>query len=67
MDRQTADSAGTATAIMSGVKTNYYMVGLDARATSGNCSSAEGKQVETLLDWAQAAGMIMIYFVGFTS
>ncbi|XP_060561805.1 alkaline phosphatase, tissue-nonspecific isozyme-like, partial [Ruditapes philippinarum] len=56
VDRQTADSAGTATAMMSGVKTNYYLVGLDARATSGDCLSAEGKEVETLLDWAQAAG-----------
>ncbi|XP_053379754.1 alkaline phosphatase, tissue-nonspecific isozyme-like [Mercenaria mercenaria] len=56
VDRQTADSAGTATAMLSGVKTNYFIVGLDGRATASDCLSAEGKEVESLVDWAQAAG-----------
>ncbi|XP_053391981.1 alkaline phosphatase, tissue-nonspecific isozyme-like [Mercenaria mercenaria] len=56
VDRQTAGSAGTATAILSGVKTNYFIVGLDGRATASDCLSAEGKEVETLVDWALAAG-----------
>lgn len=56
VDRQTPDSAGTATAMLSGVKTNYFLVGLDARAQAGDCLSAQGKEVNTLLDWAQDAG-----------
>ncbi|XP_060607812.1 alkaline phosphatase-like [Ruditapes philippinarum] len=56
VDRQTADSAGTATAILSGVKTNFFAVGVDARITVSDCISAEGKEVETLIDWAQKAG-----------
>ena len=56
VDRQTPGSAGAGTAILSGVKTNYFIVGLDARSIVSDCLSVNGTEVETLLDWAQAAG-----------
>lgn len=56
MDRQTPDSAGTATAILSGEKTNYMTIGVNAKTTVDNCSSATGNAVTTILDWALEAG-----------
>lgn len=56
VDRQTPDSAGTATAILSGIKTNYYILGLDARATFGVCPNTSEYEVSTILNWAQSAG-----------
>ncbi|KAH3827561.1 hypothetical protein DPMN_129498 [Dreissena polymorpha] len=53
---QTADSAGTATAFLSGVKTNLGLLGMDARAVFHNCSSAPGTEVTSILHWALAAG-----------
>lgn len=52
MDRQIPDSAGTATAILSGKKTNYYMVGMDGTTQRDDCENTAGKQVTTMLDWA---------------
>nr|CAB3221345.1 CiAP endoderm-specific alkaline phosphatase precursor [Phallusia mammillata] len=40
VDRQISDSAATATAMLSGVKANFFTVGLTAAAKLGNCSSA---------------------------
>ncbi|KAL4220999.1 hypothetical protein ACF0H5_019262 [Mactra antiquata] len=56
IDRQTADSAGTATAFLSGVKTNYFVIGLDSRSIALDCESQHGTEVETIADWAAAAG-----------
>ncbi|XP_052791686.1 alkaline phosphatase-like [Mya arenaria] len=56
VDRQTPDSAGTATAILTGVKTNYFLVGLDPRTTALDCESQHGRELETILDWAHDAG-----------
>lgn len=53
MDRQIPDSAGTATAILSGKKTNYYMVGMDGNTQRDEaCADSVGKKVTTILDWA---------------
>ena len=57
MDRQTPDSAGTATAIVSGVKTNYRLLGLNGSAKLGDCEGSAGKQTESMLDWAMAVGV----------
>lgn len=56
-DAQTADSAGTATAYFSGVKTNLGVLGCDARSRRGNCSSmVSGSELTSILDWSLAAG-----------
>ncbi|XP_059488000.1 alkaline phosphatase 4-like isoform X2 [Neocloeon triangulifer] len=57
-DKQVPDSAGTATALFCGVKTNYYTAGVDATATLGICDPVvnEGARVDSMLKWAQDAG-----------
>ena len=54
IDAQTADSAGTATAFLSGVKTRFGYIGLDGRAF--DCASATQSKIETILKWAHYAG-----------
>jgi alkaline phosphatase len=56
VDHQVADSAGTATAFLCGVKANYGTVGLDARAPRGDCNGSKGKNVTCILELAQKAG-----------
>ena len=63
MDKQTSDSAATATALMCGVKTNFGTVGVDASVTRGNCSAVTGHQLTSILHWAQDEGYISIVFV----
>lgn len=56
VDRQVPDSAGTATAIFSGVKTNYEMLGVTAAAKPKDCESSVGQEISSILQWAQEAG-----------
>jgi len=56
-DLQTPDSAGTMTAMMSGVKTRAGLIGLDSRARLGDCRSAAAAQLPSLLQRAEAAGL----------
>lgn len=56
-DQQTPDSAGTMTAMMSGVKTRAGVIGVDSEALRTDCASARGTEVPTLLGLAQRAGM----------
>ncbi|EZA49964.1 hypothetical protein DMN91_011426 [Ooceraea biroi] len=58
-DKQVPDSAGTATAIFSGVKCKYAVIGLDARAKTEKCDKKinEISKVTTVADWAQQSGM----------
>lgn len=75
VDRQVPDSAGTATALFSGVKGNYYTVGLDSHGIFNVCSpeAEEKAKVSTLLDWAISAGkstgmfIIIIYLIIYIS
>ncbi|KAF5292048.1 hypothetical protein FQR65_LT11314 [Abscondita terminalis] len=56
VDRQVPDSAGTATAIFTGVKSRYKMIGLDARNTLGVFDENdydEGK-LSSIMSWAQS-------------
>ena len=57
VDAQTADSAGTMTALISGVKTNIGVIGLDEDTQKGDCASAAGNQLFTALELAEIAGM----------
>lgn len=52
------DSAGTATAMFCGVKSRYYMLGLEARAQLGRCDLEQDfrRRLPSIMDWAQAAG-----------
>lgn len=56
VNAQVPDSAATATALLSGVKTLSEVVGVDAGVTVGDCQSVAGHTVPTLLEIAEAAG-----------
>lgn len=55
-DYQVADSAATATAMISGVKTKTRVVGLRAGVSVNNCASGEGQGTDSLFDIAENAG-----------
>ncbi len=54
---QIADSAGTAVAFTSGVKTLSGVLGVDSNVSYGNCASVPGTEVETLFELAARAGL----------
>ncbi|KAJ9597588.1 hypothetical protein L9F63_011552 [Diploptera punctata] len=58
VDYQVPDSAGTATAMLAGVKINANLAGLDSRAKWKICDRAinEEAKLENLITWAQKAG-----------
>lgn len=53
---QVADSAGTATAFLCGVKANEGTVGVSAAAVRSQCSTTKGNEVTSILKWAKDAG-----------
>lgn len=55
-NQQSPDSAGTAVAMLSGVKTRAGLLGLTEQAQRGNCDSAEGQSLLTALELAEMAG-----------
>ena len=57
VDGQTADSAPTMTAMITGIKTDQGVLSVDQRATYNDCASAKGKGVSTYLEVAEAIGM----------
>ncbi|XP_034192120.2 alkaline phosphatase [Osmia lignaria lignaria] len=58
VNKQVPDSASTATALFSGVKTNYEVVGLDGNVPLGDCNTSLNTDyhVDSIVSWAQAAG-----------
>lgn len=56
-DAQISDSAPTATALVSGVKTENGVIGVTSAATPGDCASAAGATSRSLWEIAEAAGM----------
>jgi len=56
VDAQTPDSAGTMTAIVSGVKTDKGVIGVDENVERGNCASAQGNELVSILELAEIAG-----------
>ena len=56
-DFQIADSAGTATALTSGVKTRSGVLGVTSDIAYGNCASLPGTEVETIFELAARAGL----------
>ncbi|KAL9985328.1 hypothetical protein ACROYT_G007718 [Oculina patagonica] len=58
VDLQGAESASAATAILTGVKTNYGVVGMDENVKRGYCSSASAnRRAISILSLAEMAGM----------
>ncbi len=58
VDSQTADSASTATALFSGIKTNINTLGFDSGIVHDDpASELSANKVETILKWAQDADM----------
>ena len=49
VDRMTADSAGTATAYLTGVKTRFGVVGMNQNVVLGNCSGMPDEAVNSVL------------------
>ncbi|PMG71842.1 alkaline phosphatase [Shewanella sp. 10N.286.51.B7] len=56
VDAQTPDSAGTMTAMMSGVKTDAGILGVDENVERGDCSTVAGTELITALELAEIAG-----------
>lgn len=56
VNAQTPDSAGTITAIMTGVKTDLGVVGVDEDVKRGKCKTAAGNELTTSLELAEIAG-----------
>jgi len=54
---QTPDSAGTMTAIITGVKTKMGLLSLNDKAVRADCASAKGKELTTLLELAEMKGL----------
>jgi alkaline phosphatase len=54
---QTADSAPTMSAMMTGAKLRRLMVSVGPDAATGDCASASGQSLLTLLELAEIAGM----------
>jgi alkaline phosphatase len=56
VDAQTPDSAGTMTAMMSGVKTDAGVLGVSEDVIRSNCASTSGIEMVTALELAEIAG-----------
>ncbi|KAK8731360.1 hypothetical protein OTU49_007564 [Cherax quadricarinatus] len=57
LDKQVADSAATATAFLTGVKANYYTLGVNGKVKLDDCEASlkPENRVESILKWAQDA------------
>ena len=57
VDAQTPDSAGTMTAMMSGLKTDVGVIGVDEDIERGDCTTVSGNEVVTALELAEVKGL----------
>ncbi|ABV86471.1 alkaline phosphatase [Shewanella pealeana] len=57
VDGQTPDSAGTMTAMVTGVKTDVGVISQAEGVTRGNCASTDGQNLVTSLELAAMAGL----------
>ncbi len=56
-NQQVPDSAGTATAILTGEKTRSGVVGIGGAPPRGDCAASRGHELETLLERAEREGL----------
>ncbi len=54
---QVPDSAGTATALLAGVKTRIGVIGVNESVPRGDCAAAKSGRVATLMELAEQAGL----------
>ena len=57
VDAQTPDSAGTMTAMISGVKTDAGVIGVDEDIVRGDCTTVAGNELVTALELAEIQGL----------
>jgi alkaline phosphatase len=57
VDAQTPDSAGTMTAMMSGVKSDAGVLGVSENIERGDCSKVSGNELITAIELAELKGM----------
>jgi len=57
VDAQVPDSAGTMTAMLSGVKTDAGVLGVDADVVRGDCSTQQGNALVSAVELAELKGM----------
>ncbi|RLV60194.1 alkaline phosphatase [Parashewanella curva] len=57
VDAQTPDSAGTMTAMISGVKTDVGVLGVDEDIERGNCTTVSGNELVSAIELAEIAGL----------
>ena len=57
VDAQVPDSAGTMTAMVTGVKTRFGVIALDEAIPRGSCEGLEHSKLMTLLELSELAGM----------
>ena len=57
VNAQVPDSAGTMTAMMTGVKTDVGVIGVDEDIVRGDCSTLAGNELRTALELAEIKGM----------
>ncbi|WP_299939707.1 alkaline phosphatase [uncultured Microbulbifer sp.] len=55
-NQQTPDSAGTMTAMMTGVKTRAGVINIDGTALRADCPSSEGRALNTFLELMESRG-----------
>lgn len=56
-DSQTPDSAGTATAMLTGAKTRIGMLNVSQQGAYGDCAGSKGGELASALEIAEAAGL----------
>ena len=56
-NQQTPDSAGTMTAITTGVKTKAGLISVNQNTTRGDCDSQQGNELTTSLELAEIVGL----------
>lgn len=57
VDAQVPDSAGSMTAMVAGVKTNFGVLSVSENTIRGDCASQQGKELITAFELAELAGM----------
>ncbi|MFT5757742.1 MAG: alkaline phosphatase [Alteromonadaceae bacterium] len=57
VDAQTPDSAGTMTAMISGVKSDAGVIGINENVQRGDCSTVAGNELVTALELAEIKGL----------
>ncbi len=56
-NQQTPDSAGTMTAMMTGIKSKAGVISVNQNVFRGDCASSKGNEITTFLEQAEMAGM----------